>query len=243
MASLDSILVRSQLGRGVVGRVVDDTPVAIRMRYIGTGTVTSVTIVTGTGITNITSDGGTDAYTFASYATIGALVDAINADGIFECRVLDALRADATVNMFVNGAITLSTCSEGYSIWDVLKDTSTVDATATKAYMSVRITPDADRLFLAPRKAHRVSLQEIQYNVDVSAAEAKAVRVYSIVGTTETLIWSAKSVDVTLTTINWASGMGVITGADATEYLVRVVDGTSITDNSANFVQVVAFVE
>jgi hypothetical protein len=37
--------------------------------------------------------------------------------------------------------------------------------------------------------------------------------------------------------------MGVITGADATEYLVRVVDGTSITDNSANFVQVVAFVE
>lgn len=243
MASLDSLLVRSAAGRGVVKRVVDDTPVAIRLRYIGTGTVTSVTTVTSTGITMITSDGGTDAYTFAANTTVGALVDAINNDGIFEARVLDALRADNTDDMFLDGAITSTTSNEGYAIWDVLHDTSAVEATLSEAYYSVRITPDADRCFQAAKKGHRVSLQEIQYYINVSAAEAKAVRIYECVGATETLIWSAASVDATLTTITWASGEGKITGADATEFVVRVADATSITDGAGNFLQVVAFVE
>lgn len=243
MASLDSILVRQNLGRGVVGRSLDNTPVAIRLRYIGVGTVTSVTTVIGTGLTMITSDGGTDAYTFAAYTTVGALVDAINADGIFSARVLDALRSDATLDMFTNGAITLANSSEGFPIWDVTHVTNTVDATNTLAYMTIRITPDAERLFLAPKKTHRVSLQEIQYNVNVSAAAAKGVRIYEVVGTTETLVWSAASVDATSTTINFASGQGFITGADGTEYVVRVQDATSLTNDTANFLQVVAFVE
>lgn len=243
MASRDSILVRQELGRGVVGRVVDDTPVAIRLRYIGTGTVTSVTTTISTGIVMITSDGGTDSYTFAANATVGVLVDAINADAIFEARVLDALRSDATDDMFLNGAITSSTSSEGYAIWDVLHDTSAVDATNTLAYMTVRMTPDPARCFVAPKESHRVSLQEIQYNVNVNAASAKGVRIYEVVGSTETLIWSAASVDVTLTTITFASGQGFITGADATEYVVRVQDATSVTDATGNFLQVVAFVE
>ena len=243
MASLDSVLVRQGFGRGVVKRVLDDTPVAIRLRYIGTGTVTSVTTVISTGITMITSDGGTDAYTFASNATVGDLVDAINNDNIFEARVLDALRSDATDDMFLDGAITSTSSNEGYQIWDVLHDTSAVDATNTLAYLSVRVTPDADRLFQGARKGHRVSLQEIQYYANVNAASAAAVRVYECVGATETLVWSAASVDATLTTINWASGEGKITGADKTEFLVRVQDATSLTDTSSNFLQVVAFVE
>lgn len=243
MASLDSLLVRQSAGRGVVKRVLDDTPVAIRLRYIGTGTVTSVTTTISTNIVMVTSDGGTDTYTFATYTTVGALVDAINNDGIFEARILDALRSDATDDMFLNGAITATTSAEGYRIWDVLHDTSAVDAVNTLAYFTVRVTPDADRLFQAPRKNHRVSLQEIQYYVNVNGASAAAVRVYECVGSTETLVWSAASVDATLTTINWASGQGKITGADGSEFVVRVQDATSITDGAGNFLQCVAFVE
>jgi len=243
MASLDSLLQRQSLGRGVAKRVLDDTPVAIRLRYVGTGTVTSVTTTISTNIVMVTSDGGTDTYTFATYTTVGALVDAINNDGIFEARILDALRSDATDDMFLNGAITATTCAEGYRIWDVLHDTSAVDAVNTLAYFSVRVTPDADRLFQAPRKNHRVSLQEIQYYVNVNGATAAGVRIYECVNGQENVIWSAASVDATLTTITWASGQGRITGVDGAEYLIRVQDATSITDTASNFLQVVAVVE
>lgn len=243
MGSLDSVLVRQGLSRGIVGRVLDDTAVAIRMRYIGTGTVTSVTISSSTSLVNVTSDGGTDTYLFSAYTTIGALVDAVNADGIFEARVLDALRADNTDDCLINGAITSSTCSEGYQIWDVLKDTSAVEATLSEAYITVRLTPDPERLFESKKAGHRVSLQEIQYYVNVSAAEAAAVRVYEVVGATETKIWSAASVDATLTTINFASGIGSITGADGTEYVIRVADATSITDGAGNFLQAIGVAE
>src|ERR1035437_6970068 len=81
MASLDSVKLRNELAKGViVQNSGSDTPTAFKLDYIGTGTVTSVTVVTATAITLITSDGGTDAYAFATYTTLGAVVDAINAD-------------------------------------------------------------------------------------------------------------------------------------------------------------------
>lgn len=238
MASKDSILVRHALGRGIVKRVLDDTPVAFRARYVGTGTVTSVTVTTATNIVFITSDGGTDTYAFATYTTMGALVDAINSDGIFQVRILDALRADSTTSSpLVNGAITAATGEDGYRIWDALVDTSVFKA------LTARIVPEVVREFTGNPKDHRVSLKEIRYNVNVSAAEAKAVRVYQVRGYTETLIWSAKSVDATLTTITFAGGYGKITGADKDELVIRVLDATSVTDGADNFLEVVGYAE
>lgn len=244
MGSYKGLALRRALGRGITLQKIDDAPVAFRMRYKGTGTVTSVIVVTGTGITMITSDGGTDSYAFATYTTIGLLVDAINADGIFEARVLDALRADATNgSQLVDATISATLKSEGYLCWDVLVDTS------VKKAITVRLTPDVERQFTGMRKDHRVSLKEIKYSVNVSAAEAKAVRVYDIVDSTETLIWSAASVDSTgsvtvgLTTVTFAGGYGKITAADGHELLVRVQDATSLTDSSTNFLRVVGFAE
>ena len=88
MSSLNSVLTRQALASGVTLQVGTDTPVAIRLRKLSVGSVTSVTVTTATNIVMITSDGGTDTYTFATYTTVGALVDAINADGIFEAKVL-----------------------------------------------------------------------------------------------------------------------------------------------------------
>lgn len=237
MASLDSALTRSYLKKGTALYVSDDTvagsgPVAVRLRYVGTGTVTSVTVTTGTDITTVTSDGGTDTYLFATYTTVGTLVDAINAAGIFEAKVVDSLRSLATATQFKDGAITAGTL-DGISVWDVLVDTSAA------LYISGRVT--YDRGFLkAHKKNHRVSLQEIKYLADVGSTDY--VYVYEVDGNgVETLVYKAAGVDNTLTTINFASGVGKITAEDNDD-LVVVVKGTSTLANGC-YLQLVGEIE
>lgn len=235
MASLDSLRTRYYASEGKVVRRLDDQPVAIRLYYKGGGTVTSVTVDnTAEDYELITSNGGTDTYTVAAYATVGALADAINADGIFEARVMDALRSDSTDDTMIDGAITAGTDEDGNVVWDVKVDTSAALAA------TVTLSPKSRKDF---KPGHRVHLQEIQYNENVSAAEANAVRVYLRRGTTETQIWGAASVDATLTTINFANGVGKISGGPDDELIVRVQDATSLTNAAGNFLQVVGTYE
>ena len=241
MGSLDAALVRKALAKHVVGSVVDDGAVAIRLRYVGTGTVTSVTTVTGTGITMITSDGGTDAYTFATYTTVGTLVDAINGDGIFEAKVLDTIRSEATDDQFVNGAISSSVFRDGgvsTTVWDVLVDTDAAD------YIAYRLTFDRGFEREAIKKGHRVSLREIVYYMTMgTASSANSVRVYEIDGTTETQIARrATGATQTKTTINFASGEGFIS-ADVGNDLVIYVTDAAFTDDAGNYLEVTGLIE
>lgn len=238
MASLESLKTRSLLKRGVVQTSTDDTPIGIRLRYIGTGTVTSVTNIIATSTTLITSDGGTDVYAFATYTTIGTLADAINADGIFEAKILDALRSDASVSQFVGTTITAGTDANGVVVWDLKMDTSLVKA--------LTVCLSNARNFNVPvayLSSHRVNLEGISYNVDVNAASQNAVRVYQRIGTIETQVYGAVSVDATATNITWASGIGYITGPEGSELVVRVQDATSVTDATANFISAIGFLE
>lgn len=226
MASLQGLQARQILSRGIIGQVADDQPVAIRLRYIGTGTVTSVTITTATNIVMITSDGGTQTYAFATYTTIGALADKINTDGIFEARVLDALRSSATTSTLIDGAITIS--STGY--FDVLSDTSGANFLAYRITYS-RGTPSAGSN-VAIRREHRVHLLEIFYNATLGGgADANGLRVYETnpVGQVESLIWQRLPVSATNTTINWASGVGKITADEGNDLVVYLTDATSVT--------------
>ncbi len=238
MASLDSVLTRQALAKGVVRTVVDDTPIAFRLFYVGTGTVTSVTVDTDEDVTLVTSDGGTDEYLLATYTTMGALVDAINKDGIFEARLIDALRADSTASSpFINAApVTAGADEDGKACWDASIDTSATD------FATVTLSPKGLN-YATPAKGHRMHLQSIVYNQNVSAAAANGVRVYKRKGTAETQIARRASVDATLTTITWASGVGKITAGPDEEIIVRVIDGTSITDDVANFLEAVGVLE
>lgn len=238
MASRDSLEMRKLAAVQAVQVSRDDTPVAIRIRAkAAAGAVTSVTTTTATNIVFISAGGGTDTYTFATYTTVGALADAINADGMFEAVVLDALRADLTTSSnFVTGAITAGADANGVVVWDVLADTSACD------YMTSTLS--FNRNFDTVSKGHRVTLKEIQYNVNVSAAEANAVRVYiRNAGKTETQVYGIASVDATLTTLSWASGNGGITAPEGADVIVRVLDTTSITDAAANYVQAQGILE
>lgn len=243
MASFEGVYTRYLLRTGTVQQVIADTPVAIRLRYIGTGTVTSVTVTTGTNIVMVTSDGGTDTYAFATYTTIATLIGKINADGIFQAKVLDALLADATATQFVDGAITAGTDSNGVVSWDVLTDTSA----ALKVTATLTGNRDWDTNWFNAEKvgSHRAVLQSTVYYADVNAAYTNGFQIWrrrGIPGRTETQIYGVPSVDATLTTLTFASGQGMISGYDGDEIVVRVIDGTSMS-NTGLLLQAIGYLE
>lgn len=234
MASLDSLLVRQALAKGTTIQAGTDAPVAIRLRYIGTGTVTSVTVTTATNIVMVTSDGGTDTYAFATYTTVGAVVDAINKDGIFEAKVLDCLRSLASASTLVDGAITAGTDGNGLRVWDVKQDTS------ASLQIAVCLSPFRD--FDSP-KSHRVHLQELRYSVNMGTAAADSVQIWKRKGAVEVQIFGALSVDTTDTTISFASGIGKITGDVDGELIALVKDAATIADAAGNYVRVTGLIE
>ncbi len=225
MASLDFAKTRRILAKEVVGQVGDDQGVVIRLKYVGKGSVTSVTVTTATNIVTVSVELGvtvTKTYAFASYATVGALVDAINADGLFEGRVLDGLRSFATASSFVDGAISLS---NGY--FDVLNDTS---ASLKQAYRLAVFDREVGVNYKLYNQ-HRVTLKEIVTNVTLGGgADANALKIYECgKGGVEKLIYQTTPTSGSVATINWASGQGGITAADGNDIVVVVSDGTSVT--------------
>lgn len=239
MSSLDQALTRKALSSGVVRQWGTDGPVAFRLRYIGTGTVTSVTVTTATNIVLVTSDGGTDTYTFATYTTVGAVVDAINADGIFEAKPIDALRSMNvdTNSELLDGAISSSTDEDGLTVWDAKVDTSV----ALK--ISVGLTPSFKQgSFLAP-KGHRVHLKEIVYSVNMGTAAVDSVQIWKRKGAVETQLVGLLSVDTTETTIRFANGEGMISGGPDEDIIVLVKDAATLADATGNFVRVYGIVE
>jgi len=221
--SAESATMQSLLKGTKSAMVIKDGSVAIRLKYVGSGTVTSVTNDISTDLVLITSDGGTDTYLYATYATVGALADSINGDGIFRAEVMDALRSDATDDMFVDGAITIG--SAGF--YDVLGDTTAQDE------ITYRCKYDRNVGESVPSGNHRVSLSQIKYLADISAAQANGVQVweYDRANNTETQVYQAASVNNSDTTITFASGKGVITSGFGNDLVIRITDDTSVADS------------
>ena len=220
MSSLDALLIRQAQSRGIVKQVTgNDTSVAFTLDYVGTGTITSVTVDTATDIEFITSDGGTDTYAFATYTTLGTLVDKINADGIFQARVVDGLRSQSTgSSALLTGEITVSSDGLYRAYWD----------TSAALHMSIRLSYNEDNSRL--RNSHRVSLKEIVTSLTLGVgADAAAMKIYETnsYGSTETLLISRTPTSGSVVTLNWASGVGSITAANGNDLVVVVTDGTS----------------
>jgi hypothetical protein len=207
------------------------------MRYIGTGTVTSVTVTTATDITMVTSDGGTDAYTWANYTTVGALCDAINKDGIFEAHVVDSLRSESTgASDFMDSTITAGTDENGVVCYDLKWDTDGSDV----IYQA--ITPFRNFNVIRNAQGHRVVLQGIEYYAGLGTPAVDGVAVYLRKGTTETKVWAKLSVNTTVTTLTFVSGYGEITSQDGGEIIVKI-SGGAITASASNYVQVIGRIE
>lgn len=222
--SAESAIMQSLLKGTQAAMIVADEPIAVRLKYMGTGTVTSVTVDISVDLELITSDGGTDTYLFSTYANVGQLADAINGDGVFRAEVMDALRSDATDDMFVDGALTIT--DAGY--FDVVVDTS------AQFDITYRCKYDRNVGDEIPAGQHRVSLNQIKYFANVGTAAVDSVQVweYDRANNVETQVYQALSIDSTDTTITFVSGRGAISSSFNNDLIVRVTDGGSLSDTS-----------
>lgn len=225
MASTDSLKVRNLLSKGVVTSLKADKSVAIAMRYIGTGTVTSITTTTASDITIITSDGLTDEYLFSAYATIGELVDAINKDGIFEAKALDILRSAASDNNLFAEAATAYVDTFGNIMYNIYTDSS--------AFFQIGACLTTSRGF-GSSKGHRVHLTGITYFATVTTGAAiDNLQIWHRKGGVETQILGMLNVSGAATTVNFSSGYGKITSEEDGEIIVLVKDATGLSDTGA----------
>ena len=233
MPSLNSLQTRDLASQTTSIRYEDDGSIALRIKHVGTDAITSVTCTTAANLVLIDADGTTTS-TFATDTTLGAVADTINAAANWECKILDGLRTTATDSseLLENAAITADVVNDemGYTVH---LDTNVVDSAF------IRVTYDRTAGNLLPASGHRVKLNKFEYNENVSSAEAGAVRVYEwdSVRRTETLIWSAASVDATLTTLDFSKGP--ITAKEGNDLVIMITDGTSITDATANYLQAI----
>lgn len=233
MSSLDFLQTRTLASSGVTLQSGTDTSVAIRVRKIGSETATSVTVTTATNIVFVGST-TTDTLAFATYTTLGAVVDAINATGRWEAKILDALRSQASVSTILTGAVTAGADGNGTVVYDIMNDTSTA------LEVAVCLSPKRD--FDAP-KGHRVHIQQVVYAVNMGTAAVDSFQIYKRKGLIETKLFGALSVDTTETTLNLASGFGKISAGTDEELIVRVKDAATLADATSNFVRVVGIIE
>ena len=241
MASKDSFIMREKAARTVVAYASGaDTPVAFYIQYKGTGTISGVVLTTGTGLILTTSDGGAESFPFATYATIGAVVDAINASSHWRARSHASLRSAASVSRLLGAPTTYSATTDesGKSVYAILLDTSTA------LQYAVCLTPRTT--FDANSKQRRVRLQEIKYAIDVGAAAVDSVQVWQRRignGMAETQLLSRLSVDTTATTLNFAGGYGSLDSLENSELIVIVKDAATLADNTANILEATAKIE
>jgi hypothetical protein len=230
MPSLEMARTRKLLEKGVIGQVSDTTyPTLFILKYIGTGSVTSVIVTTATDITTTTTE-GVKTYTWAAYTTVGALIDAINADGIFEAKILDCLSTTPTgAGLTVAGTLAV----------DVNGNYKVQSNTANALFLAYRLC--YDRGFGSPAKlinGHRVHVLEIDTTLTLAGgADANALKVYevypagnsSFVPGVENLVYQVTPTTGSAATINWADGQGKITSGEGADLLVIVTDATGIT--------------
>jgi hypothetical protein len=234
MASKDSLEVRNILAKGVAVWKGTDAPVALRLRYRGTGTVTSVAVITATHVQTITSDGGTDTYLFSAYTTMGAVADAINSAGIFECKVLDVLRSAASDDALLAATLTTTTLDEeNNAVYDLVVDTS--------GMFGISVCLSNNRGFGKAETGHRVHLQEIIYLANVNAVAVDQLRVTARKGAKERLLLAMPSVDNTLTDVTFAGGAGYISSDEDEEIIVSIKDATSLANGC--YMRVIGLIE
>lgn len=227
---------RKYLKRGVIGQVQDDLSVAFKLLYIGTGSVTSVTITTATDI-ELISVVGTTTYTDhfhyagpATYPTVGSLVAAINATGRWQAKVMDALSTwtIGASGLIPNGAVTADANGE----YNIMADTT------NSKFLAYRVT--YDRTFGTNNKlrnGHRVHIQEIVTSITAGGPDANAFKIYECspggnsmsYPASENLIYQKTPSNAAATSTTWASGEGEICGHEGNDLLVVISDGASMT--------------
>lgn len=227
--------------QGVVGRIVTDSPVAIRLTVNSdyAKSLTSAVVAVGGPTITLNYVDKDDAnqelvIDLSTYDTIGKVVDFINKKpNVINARILDSLRSSDPL-LLLDGTYTADTSGNVSMVWDTSNLKQFVyRICANKEFDSQPLNP-----------FHRtVKFISANYKVVLGAAGAGNFQVYRTryYGYTEDFVeqvlYSAPSVSNTDTTISFGDE-AFISGNIGDELVVILKDATSIADLAANYLEV-----
>lgn len=168
-----------------IGRVLAaDQGVALRIRYVGSPESSSdyadAVLVSATSLTlsvNAVADstvGASGVLAFATYTTLGTLVDAINLSANWEAEIVAGLRSDA-----VNGSELLARSTSTfrpYTSLDLFWDSS------DGGVLGIDFALEPAEAFARPdqRDSHRVGFKQLLALVNTSGGETIQIYVYEV---------------------------------------------------------------
>lgn len=233
MASLNSLQMRALAASTTGIRNTEDAAVAIRITN-PSKQVTSV--VTTADTIALTDSDGLTTVTLSTSATMGVVVDTINATANWKAKLLDCTRSQITTTgstLIVNAGLTAN-YKNGEWGYDVLLST-----TVAFTY-PIRITYDRSAGNIRPAGGHRVKLVSFDYVLNVGTAAANKVKIleWDPILRTETQIWQAASVQSTTTVTSADFSKAPLTAKEGNDLIVLVTDAASITSAATtNFIQ------
>lgn len=168
-----------------IGRVLAaDQGVALRIRYVGSGESSSAyadaVLVSATSLTlsvNGVADstvGASGVLAFATYTTLGALVDAINLSSNWDAKIVAGLRSDA-----VNGSELLARSTSAFRPYNEVQlfwDSS------DNGVLGIDFLLEPADAFARPEQqaAHRVGFKQLLARVNTSGGESIQIYVYEL---------------------------------------------------------------
>jgi hypothetical protein len=228
------------------GVFVADQPVAIAVQYLGSLASATVTVVSATGITFEHGTAGAEAVdstvgasgvvAFATYGTLGAVVDAINLSPNWHAEIVDGLRADVTTGstMLARAETTLSP-TRG-SVLSLFWDTS--------AHLSLSFAISRRRTnFAKSQKGYQAVFQQARALVNVGSGTL-IMNIYEVPRdrSSATSRGTFNGTDNTELSALIAGGAGEIRSAPGNDLLVRYTMSVDLPDTGA-YLNVAGYVE
>lgn len=240
------ILSRSGVRLNGSAALVADQSVGIAIRYQGSQASATVTVVSATAITlkhgaagseaGDSTVGSSGAVAFATYTTLGAVVDAINLSPNWHAEIVDGLRADAvnSSQLLARSETTLSPARTQVLplYWD------------TSAHLSLDYAISARRTNFDASQLGKTSVfQEARALCNIGSG-ALSVKVYSVPRNraSSTLLAEYAVADNTATTCNIGGGIGDLRSVKAGEDLLVRFVGTGDFPDSGAYLNVAGYV-
>lgn len=218
-------------------RLAADQPVAIAIRYRGSQASATVTVVSATGITlkhgdaaSETADTTVDTngvVEFATYTTLGDVVDQINLSANWEAEIVDGLRSDAVDSSETLARAETTLSPTNTQVLPLYWDTS--------AHLSLSYAISARRTnFNRSQKAKQSVFEECRALVNVGSGTL-TLFVYDVTRNrdTSTLLGQWTGTDNTELTAQIAAGEGELRSEVGHDLLVRYTMSVDLPDSGA----------
>jgi len=237
---------RNALRENGSGVFVADQPQALSVQYRGSQASATVTVVSATGITFEhgaaaaevvdSTVGASGVVAFATYTTLGAVVDAINLSPNWKAEIIDGLRSDLTTGSTLLARAEYTLSPTRVEVLPLLWDTS--------AHLSLSYAISRRRLNRAKsQKGYQAVFQQARALVNVGSGTL-TLTVYDVSRdrATATALATFAGTDNTELSALIAGGNGVLRSSVGNDLLVRYTMSVDLPDTGA-YLNVAGYVE